>query len=100
MCKQQCHVTLTGLLFVQHNGRLSCTFLERVADAELIMRRPWFVGTSDLDILGKIFQALGTPTPAQWPGMRDLPNFVEFQQTVAPPLGSVVKGVSICSHQP
>lgn len=58
------------------------------------MRRPWFVGTSDLDILGKIFAALGTPTEAQWPGMRDLPNFVDFQKTVAPPLGSIVKGVS------
>ena len=58
------------------------------------------MGTSDLDILGKIFQALGTPTEAQWPGMRDLPNFVDFQKTVAPPLGSVVKGVStICCCQ-
>ena len=66
--------------------------------AELIMRRPWFVGGSDLDILGKIFQALGTPTEAQWPGMKDLPNFVEFQKTAPPPLASVVKGVrtSVC----
>ena len=63
--------------------------------AELITRRPWFVGTSDLDILGKIFQALGTPTEAQWPGMKDLPNYVEFQKTVPPPLASVVKGVSM-----
>lgn len=62
--------------------------------AELIMRRPWFVGSSDLDILGKIFQAFGTPTEAQWPGMRDLPNFVDFQKTAAPPLASVVKGAS------
>lgn len=62
--------------------------------AELIMRRPWFVGGSDLDILGKIFQAFGTPSESQWPGMKDLPNFVEFQRTVAPPLASSVKGVS------
>ena len=61
--------------------------------AELIMRRPWFVGGSDLEILGKIFQALGTPNEAQWPGMRDLPNFVDFQKTVAPPLASAFKGV-------
>lgn len=58
------------------------------------MRRPWFVGGSDLDILGKIFQAFGTPSESQWPGMKDLPNFVEFQRTVAPPLASIVKGVS------
>ncbi|DBB14813.1 hypothetical protein WJX82_002302 [Trebouxia sp. C0006] len=62
--------------------------------AELIMRRPWFVGGTDLEILGKIFQAFGTPTEAQWPGMRDLPNFVDFQKTVAPPLASMVKGAS------
>ncbi|KAL3158807.1 hypothetical protein ABBQ32_011533 [Trebouxia sp. C0010 RCD-2024] len=62
--------------------------------AELIMRRPWFVGGSDLDILGKIFQALGTPSEAQWPGMKDLPNFVEFQKTEPPPLASIVKGAS------
>ncbi len=58
------------------------------------MRRPWFVGGTDLEILGKIFQALGTPTEAQWPGMRDLPNFVDFQKSIAPPLASMVKGVS------
>ena len=63
--------------------------------AELIMRRPWFVGNSDLDILGKIFQALGTPTEGHWPGMKDLPNFVEFQKTTAPPLASIIKGVSL-----
>jgi hypothetical protein len=65
------------------------------------MRRPWFVGGTDLEILGKIFQAFGTPTEAQWPGMRDLPNFVDFQKTVAPPLASMVKGVSwalYCTH--
>lgn len=56
------------------------------------------MGGSDLDILGKIFQAFGTPTEAQWPGMRDLPNFVDFQKTVAPPLASVVKGVSLLSY--
>ena len=59
------------------------------------MRRPWFVGGSDLDILGKIFQAFGTPSEAQWPGMKDLPNFVEFQKTEPPPLASIVKGVSM-----
>lgn len=55
------------------------------------------MGGSDLDILGKIFQAFGTPTEAQWPGMRDLPNFVDFQKTVAPPLASIIKGVSLTS---
>lgn len=71
------------------------TNLPQLVSSELIMRRPWFVGGSDLDILGKIFQALGTPSEAQWPGMKDLPNFVEFQKTEPPPLASIVKGVSM-----
>lgn len=70
------------------------TLMHIAGGAELIMRRPWFVGGTDLEILGKIFQAFGTPTEAQWPGMKDLPNFVDFQKTVAPPLASMVKGVS------
>ncbi|CAA6654152.1 unnamed protein product [Spirodela intermedia] len=37
--------------------------------AELLLRRPFLQGVSDIDQLGKIFAALGTPTPAQWPDM-------------------------------
>ncbi|KAK9838165.1 hypothetical protein WJX81_005984 [Elliptochloris bilobata] len=54
--------------------------------AELLLRRPWLPGVSDLDQLGKVFQALGTPTPAAWPGAEGLPQFVAFQPTPAPPL--------------
>lgn len=82
-CKQQTKTTLSAVTNPQ------------VVSSELIMRRPWFVGGSDLDILGKIFQAFGTPSEAQWPGMKDLPNFVEFQKTEPPPLASIVKGVSL-----
>ena len=35
--------------------------------AELMLRTPYFPGTSDLDQLGKIFAALGTPTEETWP---------------------------------
>ena len=85
-------VAIHNRLHSTHN-LTDCHVDEPVGGAELIMRRPWFVGGSDLEILGKIFQALGTPTEAQWPGMRDLPNFVDFQKTVAPPLASTFKGV-------
>ncbi|KAL1327896.1 hypothetical protein AAHE18_13G336400 [Arachis hypogaea] len=37
--------------------------------AELLLRRPFLQGSSDIDQLGKIFAAFGTPTPAQWPDM-------------------------------
>jgi cyclin-dependent kinase 7 len=50
---------------------LGCIF------AELLLRRPYFAGTTDLDQLSKVFSALGTPTEADWPGHRTLPDFVE-----------------------
>ena len=73
----------------------SCTNRCHSLPAELLLRRPWFIGTSDLDVLAKVFAALGTPTEAQWPDMRALPNFVEYSRTEAPPLGSIIKGVSL-----
>eukprot|EP01113_Clastostelium_recurvatum_P041161 TRINITY_DN6497_c0_g1_i1.p1 TRINITY_DN6497_c0_g1~~TRINITY_DN6497_c0_g1_i1.p1 ORF type:complete len:341 (+),score=42.17 TRINITY_DN6497_c0_g1_i1:25-1047(+) len=46
--------------------------------AELMLRNPYFPGDSDLDQLGKIFAALGTPTDDIWPGMSSLPDYVPF----------------------
>ena len=54
--------------------------------AELLLRRPWFPGESDIEVLTKIFSALGTPTDTEWGGMRNMPGFVEFTATRAPPL--------------
>ncbi|KAL6178199.1 hypothetical protein ACLB2K_049718 [Fragaria x ananassa] len=51
--------------------------------AELLLRQPFLQGTSDIDQLGKIFAAFGTPTPSQWPDMVYLPDYVEYQY--APP---------------
>ena len=48
--------------------------------AELMLRVPYFPGDSDMDQLGKIFAALGTPTEDQWPGMKSLPDFIEFEE--------------------
>ncbi|XP_021888334.1 cyclin-dependent kinase D-2 isoform X1 [Carica papaya] len=57
--------------------------------AELLLRRPFLPGSSDIDQLGKIFQALGTPRPSQWADMVYLPEYVEFQYVPAPPLRSL-----------
>ena len=54
--------------------------------AELLLRRAWFPGETDLDQLSKIFQALGTANQDVWPGCTALPQYVEFQATPAPPL--------------
>lgn len=46
-------------------------------------------GSSDIDQLGKIFAAFGTPKPSQWPDMVYLPDYVEYQYVPAPPLRSL-----------
>lgn len=46
--------------------------------AELLLRQPWFPGGSDIDQLGRIFAALGTPTESNWPGVSNLPQYLEF----------------------
>jgi cyclin-dependent kinase 7 len=54
--------------------------------AELLLRRPFLQGSSDIDQLGKIFAAFGTPKLSQWPDMQYLPDYVEYQHVLAPPL--------------
>ncbi|WCJ42031.1 Cyclin-dependent kinase D-1 [Euphorbia peplus] len=54
--------------------------------AELLLRRPFLQGSSDIDQLGKIFQAFGTPTPSQWPDLVYLPDYVEYQTVLSQPL--------------
>jgi cyclin-dependent kinase 7 len=46
-------------------------------------------GSSDIDQLGKIFAAFGTPKSSQWPDMVYLPDYVEYQFVSAPPLRSL-----------
>jgi len=43
--------------------------------AEMVNARPLFPGASDADQLVKIFKILGTPTPATWPEVTQLPDY-------------------------
>ncbi|KAK3012739.1 hypothetical protein RJ639_008284 [Escallonia herrerae] len=54
--------------------------------AELLLRRPFLQGNSDIDQLGKIFGAFGTPKHSQWPDMVFLPDYVEYQYVPGQPL--------------
>ncbi|KAG5536150.1 hypothetical protein RHGRI_023815 [Rhododendron griersonianum] len=54
--------------------------------AELLLRRPFLQGNSDIDQLGKIFAAFGTPKLSQWPDMQYLPDYVEYQYVPGQPL--------------
>ncbi|KAG2972198.1 hypothetical protein PC118_g15807 [Phytophthora cactorum] len=62
--------------------------------AELMLRTPYLTGLNELDQLGKIFHALGTPTEEEWPGVSSLANFVEFTPSTAPPLASIFSAAS------
>jgi serine/threonine protein kinase len=67
-------------------GCILLTYLPGHAAAELLLRRPWLPGNTDIEQLTKIFAALGTPTKDTWPDATALPNFVEFTAVPAPPL--------------
>jgi serine/threonine protein kinase len=43
--------------------------------AEMATGHPLFAGDSEIDTAFKIFQKLGTPTEAVWPGLSELPDF-------------------------
>ncbi|KAL6435710.1 hypothetical protein ACFW04_005541 [Cataglyphis niger] len=53
--------------------------------AELLLRVPFLPGESDLDQLTRIF-TLGTPTEETWPGMTELPDFIQFKPFPGTPL--------------
>eukprot|EP00878_Enallax_costatus_P040606 GHUV01046925.1.p1 GENE.GHUV01046925.1~~GHUV01046925.1.p1 ORF type:complete len:169 (+),score=46.53 GHUV01046925.1:68-508(+) len=57
--------------------------------AEMLLRRPWFPATCDIDQLDKIFKALGVPTLQTWPGMADLPNKILFKPAPGQPLEDI-----------
>ena len=57
--------------------------------AELLLRVPFVPGDSDLDQLGKIFQALGSPTQENWPDHQLLPDFVTFKSFPGTPLKEI-----------
>jgi len=42
---------------------------------EMATGQPLFAGDSEIDTIMKIFQKLGTPSEATWPGLSELPDF-------------------------
>ncbi|XP_065832772.1 cyclin-dependent kinase 7-like [Oscarella lobularis] len=59
--------------------------------AELLLRVPFLPGESDLSQLSKIFETLGTPTEANWPGLTKLPDYIQFKEFPAIPFKSIFK---------
>jgi cyclin-dependent kinase 7 len=54
--------------------------------AELMLRTPYLPGESDMDQLKTIFRALGTPTEEDWPGHKNLPDYVALETFPKSPL--------------
>lgn len=46
--------------------------------AELMLRKPFLTGDTDLSQLGKIFEVCGTPSESEWPGVSKLPDYIEY----------------------
>ncbi len=43
--------------------------------AEMALRKPLFMGESQIDQIYKIFSLLGTPDESSWPGVSNLPHY-------------------------
>ncbi|VVA95186.1 unnamed protein product [Arabis nemorensis] len=83
------------LLFgAKHYGAAVDVWAAGCIFAELLLRRPFLQGNSDIDQLSKIFTAFGTPKEDQWPDMLCLPDYVEYQSVTAPSLRSLFPTVS------
>lgn len=53
--------------------------------AELILGKPLFTGKTDLELLEKIFEMLGTPTSESWEGFHDLKLLRTGEVTIGKP---------------
>lgn len=62
--------------------------------AELLIRAPFLPGDTDLDQLNRIFQVLGTPTEADWPDMKCLPDYVTFKEFPRLPMREIFTAAS------
>jgi cyclin-dependent kinase 7 len=62
--------------------------------AELMLRVPYFAGDNEFDQLGKIFNALGTPTEEKWPGMKSLSKYVEYETCPETPFKALFSGAT------
>ncbi|KAL0701043.1 hypothetical protein Bca4012_057165 [Brassica carinata] len=70
---------------------ISFGFVSACHSRRLVNKRMYLLkqGSTEIDQLGKIFQAFGTPTQSQWSDMIYLPEYMEFSYTPAPPLRTI-----------
>ena len=57
--------------------------------AELMLRKPFLAGDSDLSQLTEIFEVCGSPTEEKWPGVSKLPDFIKYVDMPGVPLEDI-----------
>jgi len=57
--------------------------------AELLLRIPFLPGDTDLNQLDKIFSVFGTPSEEIWPGVKLLPDYIQFKPYPVIPLREI-----------
>lgn len=57
--------------------------------AELLLRVPFLPGDTDLNQLDKIFSVFGSPTEEVWPGVKLLPDYIQFKPYPIIPLREI-----------
>jgi len=62
--------------------------------AEMMLRMPYFAGDTEIDQLGKIFWALGTPSEKDWQNMDLLPGYIQFTPSEGSPLTSLFRSAT------
>ncbi|EQC32362.1 CMGC/CDK protein kinase [Saprolegnia diclina VS20] len=62
--------------------------------AELVLRRVWLDGASDIDQLSLMFKALGNPIENKWTAATSLPFYLEFAPTSPPSLAAQFPSLS------
>ena len=67
---------------------LGCVF------AELVLGKPLFMGSSEIDQLSKIFGVRGFPDVIVWPEMRKLPLYFEFEDCFEVPMKKILVNAS------
>lgn len=57
--------------------------------AELMLRKPFLAGDTDLSQLTKIFEVCGSPSERNWPGVSKLPDYIKYTDMPQIPLEEI-----------
>lgn len=65
---------------------------------ELFLRKAFFLGETQLDMLTKIFEKRGTPTESTWKDVSALPTFLQYSHHPPAPMATILPSASAAAH--